>query len=115
MADTQLRKEQLPFKRTTYTSDPAPTPTGNYYFNELVVSALATNPTIGAPTGTPATGSRLVIIITATGSTRTIAYNAALEAGNETRTTSLAAGSTLVQVYLYYDGAWICQFNNVTT
>lgn len=103
------------YSRTTYTSDAAPAPTGNYHRNELIVTALATNATIGAPTGTPAVGNMIKVVITATGATRTISYNAALEAGNETRTTSLPAGSSLVQIYEYYDSAWICQFNNVTT
>jgi len=120
MANTRIQKEFLDDELiaesiTTYTSDAAPTPTGSARRNTLVVTALATNPTIGAPTGSPTVGNMLLLTITATGSTRTIAYNVALEAGNETRTTSLPAGSTLTQAYLYIDGAWICQFNNVTT
>ncbi len=109
--DNELLAESI----VSYTSDAAPTPTGNARRNTLVVTALATNPTIGAPTGSATVGNMLLVTITATGATRTIAYNASLEAGNETRTTSLPAGSTLTQVYLYTDGAWICQFNNVTT
>lgn len=120
MANTRIQKEYLDDELvaevvTTYTSDAAPTPTGNYKRNTLVVTALATNATIGAPTGSATVGNMIMALITATGATRTIGYNAALEAGNITRTTSLPAGSTLKQVYIYADSAWLCVFDDVTT
>jgi hypothetical protein len=98
---------------TTYTSDAAPTPTGDYWRNELRVSALTDNPTIAAPTGTPAEGNMLRIAITASGGTRTVGYNAALTAGNVTRTTSVPAGETLVQVYSYQNAAWVCHYDDI--
>jgi hypothetical protein len=100
---------------TTYTSDAAPTPTGNYWRNELQVTALTTNPTVGAPTGSAAEGHMLKVVITASGGTRTVGYNAALEAGNITRTTSVLSGNTLTQIYSYLNGAWTCQFDDLTT
>lgn len=120
MANTKIQKEYLDDELiaesiTTYTSDAAPTPTGSARRNTLVVTALATNATIGAPTGTAANGNMLLVLITATGATRTIGYNAALEAGNITRTTSLAAGSTHKQLYVYMDSAWVCVFDDVNT
>ena len=100
---------------TITTSSATPTPTGNFWRNELQVTALAVNATIGAPTGTPTEGDMIKIVITATGATRTIGYNAALNAGNITRTTSLPAGSTLTQLYQYANAKWTCLFNEVTT
>jgi hypothetical protein len=98
---------------TTISSAGSPTPTGDYWRNELQVTALATNPTIAAPTGTPAEGNMLKIVITASGGTRTIGYNAALTAGNVTRTTSVPTGETLVQVYSYQNGAWVCHYDDI--
>jgi hypothetical protein len=103
------------YDRTTITTSATPTPTGGNWRNVLTVTALTDNATIAAPTGTPAAGNMLKVVITASGGTRTIGYNAALEAGNITRTTSLPSGSTLTQIYSYLNGAWTCQFNDVTT
>lgn len=103
------------YERTEITTSTTPTPTGGSWRNVLTVTALTDNATIAAPTGSAAAGHMLQIVITASGSTRTIGYNAALEAGNITRTTSLAAGSTLTQIYTYLNGAWTCQFDDVTT
>ena len=120
MANTKIQKEFLDDElvaelTTTYTSDAAPAPTGNAKRNTMFVTALATNPTVGAPTGTPAAGNMIRLVITATGSTRTVSYNAALTAGNITRTTSIPSGSTLCQIYSYINGAWKCQFDDITT
>jgi hypothetical protein len=98
---------------TTITSSATPTPTGNAMRNELIVTALAENCTIAAPTGTPAAGNMLKVIITASGGTRTVGYNAALLAGNVTRDTSVPSGETLVQVYQYQNAQWICAYNDL--
>jgi len=103
------------YKITSTATSTAPTPTGDGWRNELVVTALTDNATIAAPTGTPAAGNMLKVVITASGGTRTIGYNAALEAGNITRTTSLPAGSTLTQVYQRANGKWTCLLDDVTT
>jgi len=118
MAQTLIRKEQIEdyavtYATTTVASSATPTPTGNAQRNELIVTALAENATIAAPTGTPAAGNMLKLIITATGATRTVGYNAALTAGNVTRTTSVPAGETLVQVYQYQNAAWVCMFDDL--
>jgi hypothetical protein len=103
------------YARTTITTSATPTPTGDFWRNELQATALTDNATIAAPTGSAAEGNMLKIVLTASGGTRTVGYNAALEAGNITRTTSLPSGSTLTQIYSYLNGAWTCQFNDVTT
>lgn len=122
MASTGTNKRSLlsavlkgGYKITTITTFTAPTPTGDGWRNVLIATALTDNATIAAPSGTPALGNMLKIVITASGSTRTIGYNAALEAGNITRTTSLPAGSTLTQIYHYANSKWTCLFNEVTT
>jgi len=98
---------------TTITSSATPTPTGYAMRNELIVTALAENCTVAAPTGTPAAGNMLKLIITASGGTRTVGYNAALTAGNVTRTTSIPSGKTLVQVYQYQNATWKCHYDDL--
>jgi hypothetical protein len=98
---------------TSEASSATPTPTGNAQRNELIVTALAENCTIAAPTGTPAAGNMLKVIITASGGTRTVGYNAALTAGNVTRTTSVPSGKTLVQVYQYQNATWKCHYDDL--
>jgi hypothetical protein len=118
MATTKIQKEYLDDEMvaeviTTYTSDTAPVPTGDAKRNTMIVTALAGNATVGAPTGTPVAGNMVKLVITATGSTRTVGYNAALTAGNITRTTSVPAGETLVQIYQYQNAVWVCLFDDI--
>jgi hypothetical protein len=101
------------YTTTTTASSAAPTPTGDAQRNELIVTALAENCTVAAPTGTPAAGNMLKLIITASGGTRTVGYNAALTAGNVTRTTSVPTGETLVQVYQYQNAQWVCAYDDL--
>lgn len=115
MAQTKFRKVQADYNEVVITTSTAPTPTGNFFRNDLVITALTDNATFGAPTGTALNGNMIRIITTASGATRTLAYNAALEAGNITRTTSLPSGSTLTQIYQRANSKWTCLFNEVTT
>lgn len=98
---------------TTVTSSATPTPTGSSWRNTLIVTALAENATVGAPTGTAIAGNMVKLLITTTGGTRTVGYNASLTAGNITRTTSVPAGETLVQVYQYQNAVWVCLFDDI--
>jgi hypothetical protein len=109
---TQLNAK-VGYTTTTTASSATPTPTGDAQRNELIVTALTDNATIAAPTGTPAAGNMLKVIITASGGTRTVGYNAALTAGNVTRTTSVPSGETLVQVYQYQNAAWVCAYDDL--
>jgi len=53
------------------------TPTPNVdTTDEFVITALATDPTFGAPTGTPINGKKLIIRIENDGTGRTLAWNA---------------------------------------
>lgn len=118
MARTRIQKEYLDDElveilTTTITSSATPTPTGNGKRNDLIITALAENATVAAPTGTAVAGNMIKITATATGATRTIGYNAALTAGNVTRTTSIPAGETLVQVYHRQNATWVCLFDDL--
>ena len=57
-------------------SSATPAPTGNYERNEHYLTALATDPTFSAPSGTPANGNQLIIRIKDDGTARTLAFNA---------------------------------------
>jgi hypothetical protein len=59
------------------------------------ITALTENTTIGAPTGTPGNSQPLLIRITASGGTRTIAWNATYRVIGVTLPLSLASGKTL--------------------
>jgi hypothetical protein len=99
---------------TSEASSATPTATGTALKNDYVATALAADATLAAPSGTANANGMIRYRITASGGTRTIGYNAALIAGNITRTTSLAAGKTLTQIYQRVDGEWRCEFDSVT-
>lgn len=92
----------------TTTSSATPTPTGNYRQNDYYLTALATDPTFSAPSGTASLGNTLYIEITASGATRILSWNAVYTAGNtHSLPTSLADGAT-VRCGFKYDGSnWI--------
>jgi len=96
-------------------SSATPTATGTALRNDYVATALVANATLAAPSGTANANGVIRYRITASGGTRTIGYNAALLAGTITRTTSLAAGETLTQVYQRVGSTWACQFESVTS
>jgi hypothetical protein len=117
MTNTIIKKEFLDPNLvdkivTTITSSATPTPTGDAMRNELIVTALATNTVVGAPTGTLNANGSIKLKITSTGA-YTVGYNAALLAGNVTRTTALTTGQTLLQVYEAVDGDYVCAFEDV--
>lgn len=98
---------------TSEASSATPTITGTALRNDYVATALVENATLAAPSGTANASAVLRYRITASGGTRTIGYNAGLLAGNETRTTSLAAGETLTQIYERNEATWVCVYDNV--
>jgi hypothetical protein len=111
---TQL-DSKVDFIVTSEASSATPTATGTALKNDYVATALTVNATLAAPSGTANANGMIRYRITASGGTRTIGYNAALEEGNITRTTSLAAGETLTQIYQRVDGEWRCEFESVTS
>ena len=79
----------------TTASSATPTPTGDSRENELYVTALATNATIGAPTGTPTNGNKLKMRIKDNGTARTLAFNAAFRAIGITLPTTTVISKTM--------------------
>lgn len=82
-------------KVTTNTSTATPTPTGDADFNHYYLSALATNATFAAPSGTPKEGNSLVIRITPDATPRTLAFNAIFRAVGITLPTTTVASKTI--------------------
>jgi hypothetical protein len=74
--DAQTWTLDTPLKVTTYTSNAAPTPTGSFRENELFVTALAVGAVVGAPTGTPVEGNKLLMRLKDNGTTRAVTFNA---------------------------------------
>lgn len=62
--------------RISEASNGTPTPTGDYSQNEYYLTALATNATFAAPSGSVSNGNNLVIRIKDNGTARTLAFNA---------------------------------------
>lgn len=82
-------------KVTTDVSTATPTPTGDSDFNHYYLSALATNATFAAPSGTPKEGNSLVIRITPDATPRTLAFNAIYRAVGITLPTTTVASKTI--------------------
>lgn len=82
-------------KVSTDTSTATPTPTGDSDFNHYYLSALATNATFAAPSGTPKEGNSLVIRITPDATPRTLAFNAIYRAVGITLPTTTVASKTI--------------------
>ncbi len=85
-------------RTTSITSSATPTPDSTNT-DLYVLTALATAPTFGAPTGTPSDGQGLMIRIKDNGTARALAYNAIYRAG-----TDLALPSTTVVNKTLYMG-----------
>lgn len=93
-------------KVTTTTSSATPTPTGDSDFNHFSVTALATNATFAAPSGTPKEGNTLVIRVTPDATPRTLAFNAIY------RAVGVTLPSTTVASKAMYFG---CIYNSTAT
>lgn len=76
------------------TSSSAPTPNANTD-DSFHLTALAVGATFGAPTGTPASGQRLLIRIKDNGGAQTLAFNAIYRAVGVTLPTTTVAGKIL--------------------
>lgn len=72
--------------------------------NVYTVTALATNPTFAAPSGTPADGQILIIRIKDNGTSRTITWNSIYRAGTDiTLPTSTTISKTMYLQFAYND------------
>lgn len=101
----------------TVASSATPTPavdTTDHY----TVTALATNATFGAPTGTPVDGQKLTIRIKDNGTARTLGFNAIYRAGTDVTlptTTVISKTMYLGFVYNSADTKWdlVAKVNNI--
>ena len=82
------------------TSSATPTPDADAQ-DIYALTALATNPTFGAPTGSPTNGQRLIIRIKDNGTLRTLAWNAIYSDGGVTRPTTTVASKILHIGFMY--------------
>lgn len=95
-------------ENTTTASSATPTPTGGSLRNFFTITALATNATFAAPSGTPANGNTLVIRIKNGGTLRNLAFNAIYRAIGFTLPTNIAANKTAYATMIYNsaDSKW---------
>lgn len=91
LAGTETLTNKRVTERVSTTASSA-TPTPNADTDDLyTITALATAPTFGAPTGTPTNGQKLMVRIKDNGTARALAYNAIYRASSD-----LALPSTTV-------------------
>jgi hypothetical protein len=82
------------------TSSASPTPNADSY-DGYVLTALATDPTFGAPTGTPTENQSLIIRIKDNGVARTLAWNAIYRAMGTALPTTTTISKTLYLGFIY--------------
>ena len=94
-------------EKTTVSSSSSITPTGGSYRNKLLVTALAVNTTINAPSGTPVDGNMLLMVMKDNGATRTITRNAIFRS-IATPPSATTAGKWLYELAVYNgtDSKW---------
>lgn len=85
-------------------SDATPAPTGANRINELYITALAEDATIGAPTGTPVNGNIAIIRIDDDGTIRNLSWNAIYRVFGVTLPTATIVGKTIYAMAKYHSG-----------
>lgn len=108
MAITRIQKENLDDElvellTSTDASSATPTPTGSAKRNIYTLTALATNATFGAPSGTPANGNMTLIRYKDNATARTLAFNAIYRAVGVTLPTTTVISKT---------GYLLCVYNS---
>ena len=83
---------------TASSATPTPDADGTDLYS---LTALATNPTFGAPTGTPVNGQKLLIRIKDNGTARTLNWNAAYVAGGASLPTTTVINKTMHLGFIY--------------
>lgn len=94
---------------TSATSSATPTPSADTD-DIYSLTALATNPTFGAPTGSPTDGQQLLIRVKDDGTSRTLSWNASYRSAAATLPTATTVNKTLYVQFLYHsaDAKWDC-------
>ncbi len=93
---------------TTITSSATPTPTGGSARNLFTVTALAEAAAFAAPSGTPASGNKLIIRIKDNATARALTWNAIYRAIGFTMPSTTVISKTLYVggVYNAADSKW---------
>lgn len=105
ITDTQtLTNKRLTPRIGTTTSSATPTPAGDSQ-DQFNVTALASNATFAAPTGTPTDGQILVIRIKDAGASKTLAWNAIYRAGTDVPLPSATVISKTMYLLFAYNAA----------
>lgn len=93
------------FAEGTTASSATPSPSGDARENVYDVTALATDPTFAAPSGTPANHNTLLIRIKDDGTSRTLAWNAIYRGGTVLALPTATTISKTMYVYFVYNSA----------
>lgn len=106
MATTRIQKEYLDDElvevlSSTDASTATPTPTGNAKRNFYTLTALATNATIAAPSGTAVNGNMIMTRIKDNGTARTLARNAIFRAIGVTPALTTVINKTYYELSVY--------------
>jgi len=92
-------------EKTEAVSAASHTPTGGSFRNRLKVTAQAEAVTINSPSGTPADGNMLLIMIKDNGTARAITWNS-IFIGEKPTTTTLGKWTIVVSMYNSTDSKW---------
>lgn len=110
---TRIQKEYLDDElvellTSTDTSTATPTPIGSGKRNLYTLTALATNATFAAPSGTPVNGNMLLTRIKDNGTARALARNAIFRAVGCTPITITVISKTIYELSIYNsaDSKW---------
>lgn len=108
-ATQTLTNKRVTPRITSITSSATPTPNGDTT-DEYVITALATAPTFGAPTGTPTNGQKLIIRILDDGTARALTWNAIYRGIGITLPTTTTISKTIYLGFIYNstDTKWDC-------
>lgn len=99
-----LTNKRITYRVGTTASSATPTPDGDA--NDIyTVTALATNATFGAPTGTPTNGQQLLIRITSDATIRTLAWNAIYRASTDFALPTETVASKTIYIQFIYSTA----------
>lgn len=99
-ATQTLTNKRVNPRVVTIASGATITPAGDTS-DQVIVTALAINTTIAAPTGTPVDGQRLILRITSDATPRTISWNAIYRAIGITLPTTTVASKTFYVGFVY--------------
>lgn len=109
-----LTNKRITPRVTSTASSATPTPSADND-DEYILTALATNPTFAAPSGTPVQGQVIIIRIKDNGTARTLAFNAIYRFSSDNpapTTTVLSKTMYIMAIYNAEDTKWDCMWRD---